>query len=84
MVYEIIPVYLGRISSPILPNQPGALFSLLNSFWNFFSTNQFELVTYIVEPEGSIAYGGDSYVMHIRSYVIHISFEEIWVQPILK
>ena len=75
MVYET--VYLGRISSPILPNQPGALFSLPNSFWNLFLTNQFELVTYKVEPGGSIAYGSDS-------YVIHISLEEFWDQHVLK
>ena len=29
--FNIIPIYLGRISSPIDPEQPGALFSLLNS-----------------------------------------------------
>ena len=26
MVYEMIPTQLGRISSPICPKQPGALF----------------------------------------------------------
>ena len=27
MVYEILPIYLGRISSPTYPKQPGVLFT---------------------------------------------------------
>ena len=30
MVYEIIPIYLGRISSPIYPKQPGFFWLLIH------------------------------------------------------